>query len=188
MAYALRKSVTTLGRHPHCDVTIAQVYKHVSREHAQIRYENGRYVLYDTSTHGTLINDHRMTRQSLRDGDVISLAGEVEFIYTSGALYNPRRAAGSVGAGNYAPFRVGPVGYGFAPSAKPSSGGKDRTTAALLAFFLGGIGAHRFYLGDTTMGILFLLFSWSGIPALIGLIEGIQFLSMTDEVFHYRFS
>lgn len=48
---------------------------------------------------------------------------------------------------------------------------KNPTTAVLLALFLGGVGAHKFYMGDIGMGILYLLFSWTYIPAIIGLIE-----------------
>ncbi|HEX2573335.1 MAG TPA: TM2 domain-containing protein, partial [Polyangia bacterium] len=42
---------------------------------------------------------------------------------------------------------------------------KDKNTAAILAFTLGGIGVHRFYLGQTGMGIVYLLFCWTFIPA-----------------------
>jgi TM2 domain-containing membrane protein YozV len=38
-----------------------------------------------------------------------------------------------------------------------SGGGKSQLIAALLAFFLGAIGIHRFYLGYTTIGIIQLL-------------------------------
>ena len=48
---------------------------------------------------------------------------------------------------------------------------KDVTAAILLAFFLGSFGAHRFYLGETSMGILYLIFCWSLIPHLIALVE-----------------
>lgn len=41
----------------------------------------------------------------------------------------------------------------------------------LLAFFLGGIGAHKFYAGKTGAGVCYLLFCWTGIPAFIALIE-----------------
>lgn len=41
----------------------------------------------------------------------------------------------------------------------------------ILAFFLGGIGIHKFYAGKIGTGILFLLFCWTGIPALIAFIE-----------------
>jgi TM2 domain-containing membrane protein YozV len=34
---------------------------------------------------------------------------------------------------------------------------KQKLVAALLAFFLGGLGVHRFYLGYTTIGILQIL-------------------------------
>jgi TM2 domain-containing membrane protein YozV len=34
---------------------------------------------------------------------------------------------------------------------------KSKVTAALLCFFLGGLGIHRFYLGYTTIGIVQIL-------------------------------
>jgi TM2 domain-containing membrane protein YozV len=45
---------------------------------------------------------------------------------------------------------------------------KNKLVAALLAIFLGGIGAHKFYLQKTGMGILYLVFFWTGIPPLLG--------------------
>jgi TM2 domain-containing membrane protein YozV len=48
---------------------------------------------------------------------------------------------------------------------------KDATVAILLAIFLGGFGAHHFYLGRTGLGVLYLVFFWSLIPALVALIE-----------------
>lgn len=47
----------------------------------------------------------------------------------------------------------------------------NKVTYLLLAFFLGGVGAHKFYAGYTTAGILYLLFFWTWIPMLISLIE-----------------
>lgn len=64
---------------------------------------------------------------------------------------------------------------------------KNRITAAIFAIILGGIGVHRFYLGQTGMGIIYLLFCWTGIPALIGLIEGILMLTMTDNEFKNKY-
>ena len=60
---------------------------------------------------------------------------------------------------------------------------KDRTTAIVLAFLLGGFGAHRFYLGSAGWGILYLLFCWTLIPAVVAVIEGFIYLSQTDEGF-----
>ena len=68
-----------------------------------------------------------------------------------------------------------------------ASGSKDRTTAGILALLLGGVGAHKFYLGDTGLGILYLRFFWTFIPALIGFIEGIIYLTKTDEEFQQRY-
>lgn len=45
--------------------------------------------------------------------------------------------------------------------------GKNRITAALLALFLGGFGVHKFYLGQSGVGIIYLLFCWTFIPALL---------------------
>jgi len=48
---------------------------------------------------------------------------------------------------------------------------KDGAVAVLLAFFLGGLGAHRFYLRQYGLGILYVLFCWALIPHLIAFIE-----------------
>ncbi len=64
---------------------------------------------------------------------------------------------------------------------------KDRVTAGVLAILLGWIGVHRFYLGDTGLGVLYLCFFWTGIPALVGIIEGILYLTKTDEEFQQRY-
>ncbi len=56
---------------------------------------------------------------------------------------------------------------------------KSKSTAALLAFFLGGLGIHRFYLGQNGVGILYLLFCWTFIPAFIAfLISSSLFLCL----------
>lgn len=51
---------------------------------------------------------------------------------------------------------------------------KNPTTAVILALLLGGLGAHKFYLGKTVMGVIYILFSWTTIPAWIALIEAIS--------------
>jgi TM2 domain-containing membrane protein YozV len=52
-----------------------------------------------------------------------------------------------------------------------SAARKSDVVAILLAFFLGSFGAHRFYLGQTGWGILYLLFCWTLIPHLVSFVE-----------------
>lgn len=47
----------------------------------------------------------------------------------------------------------------------------NKVIYCLLCFFLGGIGGHKFYCRRTGAGICYLLFCWTGIPAVIALIE-----------------
>ena len=63
---------------------------------------------------------------------------------------------------------------------------KNKVVAGVLALFLGGIGVHKFYLGKIGMGILYLCFCWTGVPAVIGLIEGIIYLCSNDENFQLK--
>lgn len=60
---------------------------------------------------------------------------------------------------------------------------KSRTTAGLLALFLGGLGVHKFYLGQAGMGFLYLIFCWTFIPAIVALIEAIVLFMKTDDEF-----
>ena len=65
--------------------------------------------------------------------------------------------------------------------------GKSKIAAALLAFFLGGFGVHKFYLGQVGRGVLYLLFFWTFIPSIIAFIEFIIFLTMSDEEFNRKY-
>lgn len=50
---------------------------------------------------------------------------------------------------------------------------KDPTTAFLLSLFLGGVGAHKFYLGRDRLGLLYLLFCWTLVPTALGIAEAL---------------
>lgn len=65
---------------------------------------------------------------------------------------------------------------------------RNKTVAAVFAFFLGSLGVHRFYLGQTGMGILYLLLSLTGISAILGIIDAIVFLSMDNVVFDAKYN
>ena len=64
---------------------------------------------------------------------------------------------------------------------------KNKVVAGILAILLGDLGIHKFYLGKIGMGILYLLFCWTGIPAIVGLIEGILYLVADDATFQSKY-
>lgn len=86
--FPLKKSVVNIGRRMENDLTIDD--PRVSRNHAQLRAVNERFVIFDlNSTGGTYVNSQRSHQSVLYPGDVISLAG-VPLIY--GQDNPPRRA------------------------------------------------------------------------------------------------
>lgn len=65
---------------------------------------------------------------------------------------------------------------------------KDKTTAGILAILGGWAGVHRFYLGQPVLGIVYLLLMFTGISAILGIIDGISILSSADEVFDAKYN
>lgn len=65
---------------------------------------------------------------------------------------------------------------------------KSRGVAAVLAFFLGSFGIHKFYLRRYGQGILYLIFCWTYIPACIAFIECFIYLLSNEEKFHAKYS
>ena len=64
--------------------------------------------------------------------------------------------------------------------------GKNKWVAFCLAFFLGYLGAHHFYLGSTTAGIVCLL--TCGGCGLIQLVEWIMLLMMSEDDFNAKYN
>ncbi|MEM6700577.1 MAG: NINE protein [Bacteroidota bacterium] len=65
---------------------------------------------------------------------------------------------------------------------------KDKNVAAVLAFFLGTFGVHRFYLGQIWLGILHCVFMFTGIPTIIGFIDAMVFFSMDQDRFDGKYN
>lgn len=76
---------------------------------------------------------------------------------------------------------------GFAGGMATTPSGKSRIAAALFAFFLGGLGAHKFYLGQVGMGVLYIVFCWTFIPAIVALIEAIILITQSDAAFAAKY-
>lgn len=76
-------------------------------------------------------------------------------------------------------------------------GQKSKVAAGVLGILLGSLGIHKFYLGYTTQGVIMLVVSLvaalptlgisSAVMGIIGLVEGIVYLTKTDEEFYYTY-
>ncbi len=65
---------------------------------------------------------------------------------------------------------------------------KSKSTAIIFCFFLGSIGIHKFYLGENLAGILYLLFCWTWIPAIIAFFEFFSLIFMSDTDFNIKYN
>ncbi len=75
----LKRTVINIGRRR--DNTIVIDDRRVSRQHCQLRFRLGQFVVYDLGSRGgTFVNDARVTESVLRSADVLSLAG-VPLVY-----------------------------------------------------------------------------------------------------------
>lgn len=85
-----------------------------------------------------------------------------------------------------APPTIGSIGLPSAPSNPRAS---NKIAAGVCGILLGGFGIHKFILGYTGAGLIMLLVSvlscgvLYGIMHIIGLIEGIVYLTKTDDEF-----
>jgi len=65
---------------------------------------------------------------------------------------------------------------------------KTKAVALVLAFFLGGYGAQKFYLGKTAAGILSVIFCWTFIPCIIAWIDIIIIACMDNADFDRKYN
>ena len=87
----LDKKITRLGRLLDNDIVFNEEF--VSRFHAEVRLEDGKYVLYDNeSTSGTFVNSQKIDRCILNSGDLISLASiQIMFVNNNARLVDRAR-------------------------------------------------------------------------------------------------
>jgi TM2 domain-containing membrane protein YozV len=69
----------------------------------------------------------------------------------------------------------------------PHYDSSKKVTAGILAILLGGLGVHKFYLGYTAEGIIMILLLFCGISPIIGLVEGIIYLTKSDPDFYWTY-
>ena len=87
---------------------------------------------------------------------------------------------------------VAPAVIAPAAARAPGATSRNKIVAALLAFFLGTLGVHRFYLGRNGSGIAMLVLSLTIIGLFVSapwaLIDAIRYLVMDDEEFAARYA
>ena len=92
----------------------------------------------------------------------------------------------------HAPATIGNGAYTPAPASRDFGGDRNKLVAALLAFFLGPIGVHRFYLGRIGTGVTMLILSCTfvGLIATVpwAIIDMIRYLVMSDREFAARYA
>jgi len=64
---------------------------------------------------------------------------------------------------------------------------KTKLSAILIAFILGGFGGHKFYLGSKYAWI-YLLFFWTGIPAIVAVIDIIILACLSEVEFNQKYN
>jgi pSer/pThr/pTyr-binding forkhead associated (FHA) protein len=60
-----------LGRHPECEICLPSEW--ISRHHARIEYQDGRFTIEASSDKPTAVNSDRIDGCDLHDGDYIKL-------------------------------------------------------------------------------------------------------------------
>ncbi len=78
--FGLKRGRNTVGRDPsRADIVLDD--ETISGEHARIQFEQGQFYAYDlASTNGTYINNRRIQRQLLMDGDMVRF-GNVQLVF-----------------------------------------------------------------------------------------------------------
>jgi len=64
--------------------------------------------------------------------------------------------------------------------------GKSKPAATLWGIFLGGFGAHKFYMGSWGWGIVYLATCWLYVPFIVALVEWVHYVLMTESEFQAK--
>ncbi len=142
-------------------------------------------------------------------GQILDYSVQTNTGTISGTDGNRYQFAGSEWKGTGTPMRGASVDFEvegtqakavFAALGSATPGSKNKIAAGLLAIFLGGWGIHKFYLGFSGPGLVYLLVNTIGfavtwillfIPNIVlgvmALVEGIIYLTKSDEEFEQEY-
>lgn len=65
---------------------------------------------------------------------------------------------------------------------------KNRFVALVIALFFGYLGLHKFYLNRNTAGILYFLFFWTFIPAILSIFDIVVLATTSDQEFDEKYN
>jgi TM2 domain-containing membrane protein YozV len=121
---------------------------------------------------------YRFRRDDWADPTGPAVGALVDFDIADGRAVSVYRVPGTV-----------PAPQTEAPRRRSSE--RSKIVAALLAFFLGPLGVHRFYLGRTGSGIVMLLLTCTLVGLLVtglwAFIDFVRYLVMSDAEFEHRY-
>jgi pSer/pThr/pTyr-binding forkhead associated (FHA) protein/ABC-type multidrug transport system ATPase subunit len=113
----LTRDIVSIGRTGDNDIVIESMM--VSRHHAQVRRRGANWEFIDLESHnGTYFQQQRFHQKTLNEGDIISIGGQANIVFTS-SLTLPGRAASAAPA----PAAGSPTPEPVPPFAMPPAGG-----------------------------------------------------------------
>ncbi len=120
-----------------------------------------------------------VTEVRMVDVNFVPAVGDEVELFTSELTTYVTKKAETVNASNSSPNGINITLQNTQATAQPQTimvaQGKlvSKVIYIILALFLGGLGVHKFYSGKIGMGIVYILFCWSGVPSVIALVEAI---------------
>ena len=143
------------------------------------------YLFRDSQTHGPYAEEQ--VKEWIRTGQVLAadkLCREGDQNWSSADML-PEFAGEAAKAPPPPPVAAPYAMPGAGPTLPP--GAKDRTVAGVLAILLGSLGIHHFYLGNTGIGVLYILLGCVGISPVLGLVDGIIYLTKPEDQFQRNY-
>jgi predicted component of type VI protein secretion system len=142
VTFPLESDQLTIGRDAVNGIAINDA--EVSRKHARLSFQGGKYVVEDLgSTNGTFVNGQRLSGPVvLKPGDVVSLGEQIVLMYDSvnmdpgATMASPRKAARVEAAPRAQPVAPPPPAYA-PPPAQPYSTGAPAKQTNMLPIFIG---------------------------------------------------
>jgi pSer/pThr/pTyr-binding forkhead associated (FHA) protein len=124
--YAIVHSTFRIGRDPKSHLQVLDTT--VSRDHAEVRFEDGKHMLYNLGSSETLVNGTPISEfQTLKEGDEIRI-GDLTLLYTS------RSPSGAIvtEAGWAEDIKVSEAPTEHARKYEPGSTPRDRPRTAMI--------------------------------------------------------